>query len=186
MTREYAKRQAPADFLQVRNQIGGIQKLAKHYRCCAKVIARWIKEAGVPPLTAGRGAYPEHDRRPVPDDFAVIAPAMSFQRLKAHYGCGYATLTRWLRETGITHGKPAPKQGKIKPFVVARHPGYANLALFKTADAEDLAADTLRKFGAVFRCDERGRADHKGKLWRFGNVVLTGDELIARAERKAA
>jgi hypothetical protein len=42
----------------------------------------------------------------------------------------------------------------------------------------------LRRICAVYRCTETGRADPKGKFWRFGNAVLTPDELIARAERK--
>jgi hypothetical protein len=46
------------------------------------------------------------------------------------------------------------------------------------------AADFLRRLGPVYRCTDLGRADIAGSMWRFGNAVLTADDLIDRAERK--
>lgn len=48
----------------------------------------------------------------------------------------------------------------------------------------DMAARHLRRDGPVYRCDEKGEANPKGKCWRYGNIVLTEVELLAKAERK--
>jgi hypothetical protein len=47
-----------------------------------------------------------------------------------------------------------------------------------------LAADFLRKFCPVTRCDAAGRFAHHGPHWRIGQLVLTESEIIARAARK--
>lgn len=44
------------------------------------------------------------------------------------------------------------------------------------------AADFLRKFGPVYRCDVRGRPLADGFFWRRGSAVLSDDELIERAD----
>lgn len=49
------------------------------------------------------------------------------------------------------------------------------------------AADFLRKFSPIYRCNERGRADvgeGAKRFWRYGNVILTPDELMQRAAAK--
>lgn len=48
----------------------------------------------------------------------------------------------------------------------------------------DMAAQHLRREAPVFRCNKDGTANPKGKCWRYGNTVLTEEELIAKAERK--
>lgn len=52
----------------------------------------------------------------------------------------------------------------------------------------DLAAEYVRCHDrvAIFRCDDDGGPNPKGKCWKygFGSLVLTDDELIAKAERK--
>ena len=48
----------------------------------------------------------------------------------------------------------------------------------------DDAADVLRaERWAVYRCDEKGKADLKGRYWRAGNVILSPDDLLAKADR---
>jgi hypothetical protein len=44
------------------------------------------------------------------------------------------------------------------------------------------AADYLRRFGPVYRCNSVGRPDIAGKFWRRGSAVLTSAELIERAD----
>lgn len=44
------------------------------------------------------------------------------------------------------------------------------------------AADYLRRFGPVVRCDDRGRYNENGTHWRRNFSVLTADEIIERAE----
>ena len=48
----------------------------------------------------------------------------------------------------------------------------------------DLAAQHLQKYAPVFRCQADGTPTVKGSHWRYGSVVLTEAEMIARAERK--
>lgn len=48
----------------------------------------------------------------------------------------------------------------------------------------DMAAQHLRRDGPVYRCDAAGKANPKGKFWRFGNITLTEADMLAKAERK--
>ena len=48
----------------------------------------------------------------------------------------------------------------------------------------DLAAQHLQKYAPVFRCQSDGAPTVRGSHWRYGSVVLTEAEMIARAERK--
>lgn len=48
----------------------------------------------------------------------------------------------------------------------------------------DMAAQHLQRIAPVFRVDADGKANPKGKCWRFGTIVLTEDEMIGKAERK--
>lgn len=44
------------------------------------------------------------------------------------------------------------------------------------------AADYLRRFGPVVRCNAKGRYDENGTHWRRNASILTADEIIERAE----
>lgn len=48
----------------------------------------------------------------------------------------------------------------------------------------DMAAQHLRRDAPVFRADADGQPNPKGKFWRFGNITMTEDEMLAKAERK--
>ena len=48
----------------------------------------------------------------------------------------------------------------------------------------ELARDHLAKKTAVYRCNARGGADHKGRFWRIGVAIVDGDELLRRARAK--
>jgi hypothetical protein len=111
---------------------------------------------------------------------------MTRPALMRHYGRSYEVVVRWLAETGLTAQKYVPVYNRPRLRYV-RSPGHSNIAPVKReTTAEELAADVLRRFGPVYRCDEKGLAAQYGKLWRFGNIILDGDELIARAARKVA
>lgn len=45
------------------------------------------------------------------------------------------------------------------------------------------AADFLRRFGSVYRCDVTGKPNSKGTRWKRNYSVLTDDELMHRARR---
>lgn len=54
----------------------------------------------------------------------------------------------------------------------------------RTYGRADAAAQHLQHYASVYRCDVEGHADHKGGFWRYGNIILTEPELLAKAERK--
>jgi hypothetical protein len=108
---------------------------------------------------------------------------------RVHHGC----MNRWIEETGIEpkvfvpcypEPKPRPSRarqaknlGQMGGGLVIRHDNRVK-SMF------DHAADTLRaERWVVHRCNERGAYAEKGELWRVGNVVLTPDELLQRADR---
>lgn len=157
-------------------------QLATHYQVGETTIRRWLAEIDITPL--------DPRTMPAPEDFVEVAATMTRRELRDHYSRGAETIARWIRETGAKPLMPRPRSAPHytrPPLRYVRQPGHSNVAAIKSNyTAEDHAADTLRRFGPVYRCDERGRPDLKGKRWRVGNVVLTGAELIARAGRKVA
>jgi hypothetical protein len=54
----------------------------------------------------------------------------------------------------------------------------------RTQGVADMAAQHLRRDAPVFRCDADGAANPKGKCWRYGNILLSEAEMMAKAERK--
>lgn len=155
--------------------------LTKHYRTNIRTIRRWCREAGVSPRKG------QVNVRPVaPADFADNAPAMTRLELARHYRSHHNTIVRWLRETGVEARKHVP----VPPKPIARpaaHRGFAGpkstfvSRLHRDASLEGQAADHLRRFCAVYRCTETGRADQRGSHWRYGNAVLQPEELVERA-----
>lgn len=156
--------------------------LGRRYRCSVSKIDRWLSIAGVTPPCAKRGPAP--NRRPVPDDFAQVAPTMLKTHLRIHYGVNQDGLDRWIGESGVFPKTFEGGAGNVRP---TRVPGQSNLARLRNYSIHDQAADILRRDKwIVYRCDERGVQAEKGKFWRVGNVVVDGDELLARAEKKKA
>lgn len=182
-------RPVPADFAELAPTLS-LRQLSKHYRAGIKVVQRWVTETGATPAYGVR-----FDARPVPDDFTTLAAKMFTSRLCAHYDCSPDAIKRWSRLTGVTPPKALPgrpglrKSSRTAPKIVrpaAYRPtkqGACFDTLRRDTSTEGLAADHLRRFCAVYRCTERGRADQQGSHWRYGNAVLTGAEMIERAER---
>jgi hypothetical protein len=54
----------------------------------------------------------------------------------------------------------------------------------KAVGRVDDAARHLRRIAPVYRCNDEGRATHSGKLWRYGNRIMTDAALVELAERK--
>ena len=221
-------RPVPADFAQVAPLLYPTQ-LAAHYSAGFSTVMRWCSETGIVPKKSVTGSAL---CRPVPDDFAALAPTMIKSELRRHYGTSGEIINRWLSETGVSAKQPGPPINKMPvpdDFAeqCARHytaelvrhygcsletinrwakesgckprkfrnitnidrmgnPPRVRIPLQRTWTEEDIAADELRRFGPVYRCDDKGRADQKGGFWRIGFGVLTGEELIARAARKRA
>lgn len=177
-------RPMPPDFRTVapgksRNELRAI------YHAGDRALFRWLDMAGIG--TALLRSRP----RPCPPDFAAIAPTMTCNALANHYRASRDAVARWARETGVAamprHVAPVKPAPRRKPAV--RNDGYAGpksafvARLPHDPSREGQAADVLRRFAAVYRCTETGRADQRGDYWRYGNRVLTGDELVERAGR---
>lgn len=184
----------PADFAERAKTMHGFA-LSQHYGVAPKVVRRWADEAGVT-LIKGR-VIPPAKRRECPADFAQMAAVLTYTGLCNHYNTGRSAVDRWVSETGATPlvfvRKPAeakPKAGKPSRGLYHAIGISSNIAAAaKPYTAHDRAADMIRPYVAVYRCDERGKQNDKGKFWRVGMVVVTPDELLARAaryERKAA
>lgn len=163
----------PADFAARADGVPN-RTLMAHYGVSLGVIGRWRREAGVRPASGGKG-------RPfvtaaMPDGFALVAPTMTIKQLRERYGRCKTVIERWLAEAGVTARKP-----------LDRHIGNYPLQLTKRVHRDEsragLAAEFLRRFGPVYRCRSTGEASIGGSHWNRGGFVLTGDELIYRAER---
>ena len=180
--------------------------------------------------------------RPIPDDFAALAPTLSKQAALKRWRVAFSTLQRWEQETGSMcqrYLRPmrqppenwaalcaehttaelirilkmdrkvinriasetgiAPKPYKAPPRPDARkaaraitvRPNLGQMGMTRVFHGDnrvkslwDEAADTLRaERWTVYRCNDRGAYDVKGKFWRAGNAILTPDELLRRADK---
>lgn len=182
------KREAPGDFAKNAATMSQ-SKLMRHYCASHRMIQRWSKETGAEPKLGAR-----YSRHPIPDDFTTLALVTTKVGLVRHYGVHNHTVARWLRLTQIEppawerpRKEKAPRQKATRTSRPAafRTPKQAHSfdTLRRETTTDGLAADHLRRFCAVYRCNERGRADQDGAWWRYGNAILTPAELIARAER---
>ena len=165
--------------------------LIKHYNVSGNVVRRWLRETGIKPINGRVEDVTLY--RLLPPCFPENAAVMSRTALRHHYKTGLDTLARWYREAGlepIQYKKPsAPKGPKPpKPTHVystsgrGRGPGVSIRE--KHWSVYDEAADVLRKYGPVSRCDENGKYQQAGDYWRVGWVVITPQELLERGERK--
>jgi len=157
--------------------------LRQHYGIGENRLETWLKLTGVEPA---RNLCIR--RRHLPDDFAELAETMTAAKLAKHYKVDWTTVRRWKQETGIETAAPVrTQQNNRLPSNAFAFKGSAAIPIVRDTrlfTLYDQAADTLRRERwAVHRCDDRGRYDEKGKLWRVGNVICTPDELLARAAR---
>lgn len=146
----------------------------KHCRECGVVINRSSRGRCKPCATIGL-------KRSMPEDFLPILRKLGSQGAARHYHASLATVTRWRRELEL---KP---QARMKKGIGQSRTdrGFVPRPLIQNRDMSlaGQAADFLRGFGAVYRCDERGRATPKGTHWRRGFAVMGDDELMHRAQR---
>jgi hypothetical protein len=168
-------------------------KLALHYVVAQRTIQVWFEKLGIEGKWQNIAA--EQTRRPIPADFAQVAPTKTRTALCKHYRCSDRVAMRWSVESGVacmpytpTPPRKAPAAPRQRPALVPgakpRQIAQTNKTMF------DLAADVLRRERFhVHRCNERGGFDLKGQYWRCGYSILTDDELLIRAakyEQRAA
>lgn len=166
------KEPAPSDFAHYA-QIETVEQLLKRYQVGTAKIARWRHELGVPIVRARR----------VPDDLAQIAPSMTPQQLQTHYDVSRVTLTKWCRQINV---KPKPTVRAPAPVAHLGGMGRAKAAPLNQNRDMSLAgqaADFLRRFSPVIRCDKDGHYALEGKFWRRGSTVMTADDVMERARR---
>ena len=171
-------RPAPADFAEL-TAVMSDNALAKHYRCNGNAPARWRRELGLPARSMQAGGS---NKIAMPEGFAEFAPGKTVEEIAKHYGIGHDTARRLRVEAGIK-GVPSGWQARsgnpARPAHLVRN-AYQTTAIDRAARDMSIAGqacDYLRRFGPVSRCPDR-----EG-YWRRGSSVLTGAELIERAER---
>lgn len=155
-------------------RLRGAKPIVKHCRDCGCPINRSSRGRCKPCATVGL-------RRPVPDGFMSILRRTGSHGAAQHYHASLATVTRWRREIEL---KP---QARMKKGIGQSRTdrGFVARPLIQIRDMTlaGQAADYLRRFGSVYRCNEVGNAVTKGTHWRRGFSVMDDNELIRRAER---
>lgn len=177
--------------------------LAARYSCSVSMIGRWRREAGIASTFLSHPTGPRAAKRPIPHDFAQMAAAHGTKRLGQIYKASDETIRRWRKATGAYYVKPASQPRESRPprrkavDFQRQAPSRRSPVVWKGPPAKPMpprdttlegqAADVLRAYGPVYRCNEIGRpdcADDRKQFWRYGNVVLTPDELLQRAAAK--
>lgn len=196
-----SKRPIPADFAEYARQ--PLPSLRARYGAGLTTLQSWRKaigwqEADSRAAMASNSGAP---RRARPDDFEQFQEGKPVRALEAHYRCSNAVITRWLHEIGV-HRKPSankrtgeeelkltklvvptplPRRAKASTFIKTATPDRPHIDTTRAG----LAAEFLRHFGPVRRCNEIGQYDPMGNRWRRGtsSLLLNANEIIERALR---
>lgn len=162
------------------------EELIAYFGVSAPTISRYRSRYGIPAprqSTGHRGDAP-------PADFADLAPTMTMQGLCEHYGCSEWMITQWLRACEVqTRGRIYNRTASYKrvlPMIADRAGRSFNPRLHAHHDdtLAGRAADHLRRFGPVIRCNSGGRYDPKGDHYLRGSTVLSRAETVERAIAK--
>lgn len=120
-------------------------------------------------------------KRQVPDDFLTVLRRLGSHGAARHYRASLGTITRWRRELDL---RP---QARIKKGIGQQRTsrGFVErpLLIMRDLTLAGQAADFLRRYGSVFRCDAAGKPDAKGSHWKRNFSVLDDSELMHRATR---
>lgn len=156
----------------------------ERFRAGYHTMRRWYAETGIP-VPFGQG---QRQRKHPPADYATTTIGISRRQVAKTHGVSEDTAERWDRELGIVRPRHLPgRKPATKP--VRR---VSVVSTFMTAPVDrphmDMsyagrAAEYLRKYGPVIRCDERGRFDIAGTHWRRGSTLLDAAQIIDRAVR---
>jgi hypothetical protein len=196
-------RPMPEDFMELAPTLH-LSEALRHWSVGERALRRWYAEAGIVPA-----AYDHtHKRRrlgaPPPDDFRDVAPTLYIRELMHHYRRGEKVIIRWLKESGVrsrpvdrvaqARAARANKPSKPQTFERQQPPPRARRIVYTGPKPKPLperdwslhgqAADHLRRIAPVYRCWATGAFNLKGDHYRFGNVILTPDELLQRAKAK--
>jgi hypothetical protein len=176
VTPEQKPREMPVDFADHAHE--PVKALKKRYATGDSSILRWRKQVGMVVLGGPQ-------LKQMPEGFAELQQGKSIVVLAEHYGCGKLPVSRWLKELGIQRERfvsPAPKPTKPAHLVRNAYMTTPVDRALKDGSRAGLAADFLRKFGPVWKCNDRGSPDIAGSHWRRGSSILTDAEIIERAQ----
>lgn len=166
------KRGMPDDFAALAPTMSAAD-LARHYACSTYKITEWFAELGMSRSNSTRfkplGSAPE--------SFARVAPTMTLHELEMMFDRGACVIKRWCAECGVQPRRYVPH------FVTRGNRMPAAPVVFHERSRAGEAAQYLRRFGPIYRCNANGGADAKGDHWSRSGFVLTDDEIIQRAER---
>jgi len=166
----------------------------------AIAVAVGRSEAAIYNLRKSRGCFTlayVKPRADCPADFAENWQKMSQRELVVLYSRSLRTIARWCDENNLYRPKAynisKPRVEKApKPVKAKKHAKPLKSTYLQTAAPDrphvdptpaGQAAEFLRQFGPVIRCNERGQYDPAGNRWRRGAFLLTADEIIQRAQR---
>ncbi len=146
-----------------------------------------ISAAGVRKSLTYACALPA-DRRPSPNKvetpkgFAEIVPLLTIEQLEERFGLKRGVIYRMCRENGLLPArKPMKRRVSYRPWGA---PPKALDPVNHDGSRAALAAEFLRRWAPVYRCDAEGHQLQDGFFWRHGRQVRTDDELIERATAK--
>lgn len=171
-----ATRSMPEDFPKYAHETD--KQLMQRFKMGRRLIKRFRKECGVEPRKSGA-------RHEAPEGFAGAAPEMTIAEIMTHWQCSERMAYRWCRDNGVTARK-IRVANSTKPRLVAtrstKHFSPQNKPHLDMTRA-GRAAEYLRRYGPVVRCNVGGRYDPNGDHWRRGSAILNAQEVIERAIR---
>ncbi|MCP4620584.1 MAG: hypothetical protein GY844_29615 [Bradyrhizobium sp.] len=122
--------------------------------------------------------------RGMPTDFRSVLEAKGSSGAAKHYRASLSTITKWRMRLGIKLHTRMARPLRQHGFRGRRGWGTERpILLHLDLTAVGQAADFLRRYGAVYRCNERGGANSKGEFWNRNGRVKTDAEIMHAAER---
>ncbi|MDO7841103.1 hypothetical protein [Sphingomonas immobilis] len=167
-------RSRPSDFAELAQTMTSAE-LRLHYRTSKASISQWRRECAIVTPRERHISAGTFKPTPVPENFRQVAPTLSVHAAKIFFEVGDTVLRRWEAEAGVRLRRQLPGR--------PRQPGTVINDTIRDMSRAGQAADFLRRFGPVARCDATGRYLADGFYWRRGSTVLSADEVIERAER---
>ena len=180
-------RPIPDDFVALAPTLSK-QAALKHWSVAFATLQRWEQETG-----SMCQRYLRPMRQP-PENWAGLCAEHTTAELIRILKMDRKVINRIASETGIS---PKPYKAPTRPDArkaarsITVRPNLGQMGMTRGFHGDnrvkslwDDAADTLRaERWAVYRCLPSGRYCATGDLWRVGNVVLTPDELLRRADK---
>lgn len=153
-----------------------IRSLAAKYNLNQKTVSRMIKtldiERTVPIIP--------RKRREAPEGFADAAKTMTLRELAERFSMSTKVASRLIRRMGIVRvSRPKTRPSTNRGWVMS----IENRSKADQSPAH-IAANYLRGFDPVLRCDHTGKLNPEGSHWHIRGRVVTGDELMEMAESK--